>query len=79
MQIIIIEHTKTGHNRIEILTSRTDVNAAQVVEKWQKNSLHYRVHKTLPELTWKVSEVDNFISAMSEASHMANKPQGGAV
>ena len=79
MQIIVIEHTKDGHHSIEILTSKTDVNAARVVEVWQKNTLHYRVHKTLPEITWKVSEVDNFISAMIESSHMVDQIKGGAV
>ena len=72
MQIIIIEHQRDGHNGIEILYSKKDINAAKAVEFWQKKSLHYRVHKTFSEITWKVSEVDNFISAMIEASHMAN-------
>lgn len=66
MQIIIKEHRYP--NSAEIINAPDSTNAAQLVEKWQKKSLHYQVHGTLPAITWKVVESNNFIEAMIEST-----------
>jgi len=38
-----------------------------IVERYQKASIHYQCHGTLPAIRWKVSEADNMIDALIES------------
>jgi len=64
--IIIREHD-TG--AIEVLTGVPGhISANEVVEKWQKATIHYQVHGTLPAITWKVAENPDLIAAIIEGA-----------
>ena len=65
MIVIIKEHK---HGSVDLIN--TNGSAVDVVEKYQRESIHYKVHGTPPAITWKVSESSNIIDAMIESSRL---------
>jgi hypothetical protein len=65
--IIIIKAHKGGVDLVECSSS---MSAAEVVEKWQRSSIHYQLYGTFPPCTWKVAEKSNFVNAMIESARM---------
>ena len=69
MKRVIIRNHDTG--AIDILSGIPDGKSpASIVEIWQKKTIHYQVHGTLPSITWKVSDADTLVSAMIESARL---------
>ena len=67
MMIIIKEHK---HGSVEILDTLPGMTAGETVEAWQKATIHYAVHGTLPAVTWKVAEHGTLVDAMIESARL---------
>ena len=66
-QVIIREHRYPNSAEI-IAFDESKHSASYVVEQWQKSSIHYKVHGTLPPVTWKVAESSSLVDALIESS-----------
>lgn len=67
--IIIIQEHKYPHSA-ELIKCPDNVSASEVVELWQKKSIHYQVHGKYPPITWKIANTDNMVDAMIESSNL---------
>jgi len=56
---------------VTLLSIRATASPAAAVEAWQKNTIHYQVHGTLPPVKWTVAKNnvrDNLVGCLIESA-----------